>query len=331
MGRDLCLYTERADKSELISLITSFDNVKRTEHLWDWPKGSEHFHWFDNVDYRSTTGVELTVFPVSNLDRQYDCGGWALHARNTYSATWHDVSMLNTFLRKARKNYGGNIIGDYGKNRYAPLWPDTSTPMTRGYAWVYEKSERNISAVSFHLPKELDIADEADDKIRKLISANDPARVIFNGLVPFLVSVVEFYLKNIFIISLQYETSLEHRINQDPIRSGQDKSEFIIGVAERINFQDPRNVRRAFKKWLDIDIRLLTKESEPGFDHSIWNDLMTLIDYRHNIIHGMGVDASFSREEFLTKSRLAEDLLEALLKLLSEKHSLDFQYILDST
>lgn len=64
MGRDLCLYTDNANKGELVSFVRSFGKVRVTEHLWDWPKGSVHFHWFDEDDYKTTTGVELTLFPM---------------------------------------------------------------------------------------------------------------------------------------------------------------------------------------------------------------------------------------------------------------------------
>lgn len=71
MRRDLRLYTNSASKSDLVSLVRSFGKISVTEHLWDWPKGSIHLHWFDEDDYKPTTGVEVTVFPMREKEKKF--------------------------------------------------------------------------------------------------------------------------------------------------------------------------------------------------------------------------------------------------------------------
>ena len=61
MGRDLRLYPHNANKKELVSFVKSFGNIQQTSHLWDWPEGSVHYWWFDEADYASVTGVEVTI------------------------------------------------------------------------------------------------------------------------------------------------------------------------------------------------------------------------------------------------------------------------------
>lgn len=329
MGRDLSLYTDSASRSDLVSLIRSFGKVSTTEHLWDWPKGSVHLHWFDEDDYKSTTGVELTVFPMRDEEKEYSTGEWAMHVRNTYSATWHDVYMLNQFLREARRKFGGNIIGDYGKNRYATLWEDESTPMSRGYTWVLKMAHDNLSMMSVSLPKERDVHPDMDEVTRNFLESLEPLRVIYNGLIPFLISILEFYLKNILIISLKYDVSANEKVKLYMQENNLTQEEAINKIANGISFQDLKNVKKAFKKWLGMDIKPLLVESEGVAGISLWSQLNALIKYRHDVIHEMGVDRSLSRGKFLEWLEVVDKTLKVLLEEFSLKYKMDMQSILD--
>lgn len=332
MGRDLRLYPKNARKAELVSFIKSFDKIQTSSHLWDWPKGTRHFLWFDDTDYRSTTGVEITIYPVRDSERSLSSSEWAIHVRNTYSATWHDVAMLNSILRTGRKKFGGDIFGDYGKNRYAPLWDDTSTPISRGFSWVYSMAHDNIRAISNALPSELDIP-KGDAKLESMLKSIDPSRVIYNGLVPFLVSVLEFYLKNIFIIALKYDSNAQDMVSDlrrevSPIALQDEKSREEL-IADSISFQDLRNAKKAFRKWLNVDIMKPLTPSETTSEESLWRRLGDLIKYRHDIIHRMGVDTSFSRTDFLNQAHLIEESLDLLLKPFADKYQIDIEQIKD--
>ena len=151
MGRDITLYPQKATKNDLKTYIVGL-GFKRCGHFWDWPKGTLNYSWFDSEDFKSINGVSADIYPVSGDELGITGSKWALHVRNLYSASWHDVKMLNDVLRGARKLFGGIIQGDYGTNRYAPLWEDNSTPISRGVTAVYHNVERGISAVKYSLP-----------------------------------------------------------------------------------------------------------------------------------------------------------------------------------
>jgi hypothetical protein len=193
MGRDLTLYPKNASKVELAGHLQNF-GFKKCDHLWDWPKGTLNLHWFDPAEFRSITGVEADIYPVVGEELKITGNGWAMHVRNTYSASWHDVYMLNTVLREARKKFGGTIHGDYGTNRYAPLWEDRSTPISRGLSAAYQRVSNAISAVRYSLPNSAVSSPElTDPKIAEFMNSMDPSRVLYNGLVPFAVAMFEFF------------------------------------------------------------------------------------------------------------------------------------------
>jgi hypothetical protein len=118
MGRDVTLYPKNASRDDLKKYLEGL-GFEKCGHYWDWPKGTLNYSWFDYEDFKSIDGVSADIYPVSGEELSITGNEWALHVRNVYSASWHDVKMLNDVLRGARKLFGGTIKGDYGTNRYA--------------------------------------------------------------------------------------------------------------------------------------------------------------------------------------------------------------------
>jgi hypothetical protein len=327
MGRDLRLYPKNASKADLVSFVNSFGNIQKSSHLWDWPKGTLHFRWFDSVDYRSSVGVEITIYPVTDEEKKYTDNSWVIHVRNVYSATWYDVNMLNTILRIGRKKFGGDILGDYGKNRYATLWDDQSTPMSRGLFWVRDMAKNNLDSVIHRLPDET-LTPDGNDELAKFLRRLDPSRTIYNGLVPFLVSIVEFYLKNIFIIVLKYDPEANSKIAEHSQKVNfsdlmEDKSLEAL-VAENYTFQNLRQVKKAFYEWLNIDVEHLLSQpkSRVSAGNTLWKNVDELIKYRHDIIHHLGVDSNLSRKDFIKLTKMTEKILDSLLAYLIKKYGI---------
>ncbi|MEM7110782.1 MAG: hypothetical protein AAF614_00005, partial [Chloroflexota bacterium] len=208
MGRDLTLFPQKATKKQLKEFLEGL-GFKKCDHFWNWPKGTIHYLWFDDKDFKSIDGVSADVYPVSGEELKITGNKWALHVRNIYSASWHDVKMLNDVLRGARKLFGGTIHGDYGINRYAPLWEDKSTPISRGVSSVYQHMERQLSAVKFALPApSIDSSVQTGEMIagfQEFMQSLDPSRIIYNGLVPFAVAMFEFFFSQTFQVLIAYD------------------------------------------------------------------------------------------------------------------------------
>ena len=334
MGRDVTLYPEKATKKDLRQYLESLGFVK-CNHFWDWPEGTLNYSWFDDKDYKSITGVSADIYPVDDNEKNFTENQWALHVRNTYSASWYDVKMLNDVLRGSRRLFGGTIRGDYGTNRYAPLWDDDSTPISRGISSINNHVKQEISSLKFALPDQTFKSPEltggkADDFINYTNSL-DPSRVIYNGLVPFAVSMFEYFFAQTFKILIKYDpSSLEKRINHkqkiefETLLELQDKELTIESViARNYTFQNLNQLNKAYKDWLNIDVRkILYKRKKIGNEIKfLENRIAEIIQYRHGIVHQFAIDRSLTKEGYIHILDAIETSINEFISFIEKKYS----------
>ncbi|MBK1706560.1 hypothetical protein [Halochromatium glycolicum] len=324
MGRDLTLYPKEATREQLKEYVEGL-GFSKCQHFWDWPAGTLNYSWFDDADFKSIDGVSADIYPVSGDELDITGNEWALHVRNLYSASWHDVKMLNEVLRGARKRFGGTIKGDYGTNRYAPLWDDDSTPISRGITKVYQHVSQEIRAVKFALPDPIHQQTLPDDKkiadFIEFTNSMDPRRTIYNGLVPFAVAMFEYFFSQVFKVLIAYDhTALkkraEHKQKLDfavllEIAGNERTIEDVI--ASNYTFQNISQLNKAYKDWLGIDVRaLLYRKRKIGNTISFLETRVSdIIQYRHGIVHRFEIDRSLTKEKFT-------HILEAIEKTMAE-------------
>ena len=324
MGRDVTLYPKNATRDDLKKYLEGLGFVK-CGHFWDWPRGTLNYSWFDYEDFKSIDGVSADVYPVSGDELGITGNKWALHVRNLYSASWYDVKMFNEVLRGARKLFGGTIKGDYGTNRYAPLWNDESTPISRGISSIYSHVKQEISAVKYALPqpsvKQPELIGKKMDDFIEYTKSLDPSRVIYNGLVPFAVSMFEYFFSQAFQVLIKYDpVALEKRNTHKQkvdfetlleIEKNKESIESII--ARNYTFQNLNQLNKAYKDWLNIDVRrILYKKKKIGRSVAfLENRISEIIQYRHGIVHHFAIDRTLTREGYL-------HILEAIEKGIGE-------------
>lgn len=338
MGRDLTLYPRRASRSDLKAYLEEL-GFQKCQHLGDWPTGTLNYHWFEERDFKSITGVEADVYPVSGDEAKITGNKWALHVRNTYSASWHDVNMLNHVLRDARKLFGGTIQGDYGTNRYAELWEDESTPLSRGVSAIYQQVDQELQTVRFALPesatwglpKKVTTAKMRD--FYEFVQSLDPARVIYNGLVPFAVSMFEYFFSRVFRVLIAYdpralEKRASHRRRIDfskllQVSDGEQTVEDVI--AEDYSFQNLNQLNKAYREWLDIDVRnLLYKKRRIGNKVSYLADrIAEIIEYRHGVVHRFDLDRSLTKEGYLAILDAVAASIDEVVGFLEKKYGFE--------
>ncbi|MET3816937.1 hypothetical protein [Pantoea sp. UYEF8] len=324
MGRDLTLHPKKATRDELKNYLESL-GFEKCKHLWNWPKGTLNYSWFDYNDFKSIDGVSADIYPTSDDELDISGNKWALHVRNLYSASWYDVKMLNDVLKGARKLFGGTIIGDYGRNRYAPLWEDSSTPISRGISSIYNHISQEISSVKHALPESSIKLNPPEDGSSSdffdLMQSMDPSRVIYNGLVPFAVAMFEYFFSQAFQVLIKYDPlaikkRALHKQKFDfdvllEIEKGTLSIESVI--ARNFTFQNLDQLNKAYKEWLGIDVRaILFKKKRIGKSiNFLENKISEIIQYRHGIVHHFALDRSLSRDGYT-------HILEAIEKSIIE-------------
>lgn len=179
MSIEITLHPKSVSREELRSFLEGL-GFTPTEHLWDWPKGSLNFHWFEERDFLSFDGVEATIFPPSKEEQEKlgQCA-WALHTRTRASASPADQAQQNNVVRLARARFGGNFYNDwYGRNRYTQIDPDTRDAAARGIYLAYEFVTSNIRSVRFALPAPSESLEKLVGTELEALATADPTRVV---------------------------------------------------------------------------------------------------------------------------------------------------------
>lgn len=340
MGRDLTLYPQKTTKEDLKSYLEGL-GFYPCKHLWNWPKGTLNYAWFDDEDFKSIDGVSADIYPTSKKDLHITGNEWSLHVRNLYSASWYDVKMLNAVLRGARKLFGGTIRGDYGVNRYAPLWEDKSNPISRGISVVYQHIHNQISAIKYTLPdasiKPLPIVDKKNNDFTDFINSMDPSRVIYNGLVPFIVSMFEYFFSEAFQILITYDTEAIDKKNTHNqkvefstlIAVGNKEKSIESVISENYTFQNLTKLNKAYKEWLNIDVRkILYKKRKTGNSITfLENRISEIIQYRHGVVHHFAIDKSLTKDDYLGMLEAVEKSMEEFICFIEKKYNIKIERI----
>lgn len=339
MGRDITLYPKKASRDDLKKYVESL-GFKKCAHFWVWPKGTLNYAWFNYEDFKSIDGVSADIYPVSDDEENIKGGGWALHVQNRYSASWHDVKMLNDVLKGAKKLFGGTIKGDYGTNRYASLWEDNSTPLSRGVSAVYGHITDEISAVKYALPdSSFNLKEGVEDaKIKDFIEftkTHDPSRVIYNGLIPFAVAMLEYFFSQVFQILIRYDSYAENKKSDYKIKVdfstvlevSKDKRTVEEIIARQYSFQNIEQINKAYKEWLGIDIKnVLYKKKKIGNSISfLENRVAEIIQYRHGIIHRFEIDRTLDKEGYLNILSAVQKTAHEFIIFLEKKYGVSIR------
>lgn len=342
MGRDLTLYPQKASRTDLKDYLEGLGFAK-CKHFWDWPAGTLNYAWFDERHFRSIDGVSADIYPVEGEDAAVTGNPWALHVRNLYSASWYDVKMLNDVLRGARKHFGGTIKGDYGTNRYAPLWPDESTPISRGVSAIYQRVDRELSAVKYALPSSCQsspMVDASDKKMHDFVEFTkslDPVRVIYNGLVPFAVAMFEYFFSQAFKVLIAYdpiavERRSNHKLRIDfptllDVNDGNRTIEDVI--AREYTFQNIDQMNKAYKEWLDIDVRaLMYKKKRIGRKVAFLESrIKEIIEYRHGVVHHFELDRSLTKAGYIAILDAIESSILELVAFVEKRYNVEIDRV----
>jgi hypothetical protein len=337
MSIEIWQFPKLATKDQLIALLLELEYTRGENLFWPGPTGTISFFWGEPEDFKSTSGVDASVFPLDDKGKKAwnTANDWAIRTRTSIWATSFDQEFQNHTVRCIRKAFGGMFFNDhFGRNRYNVIAREKSTPASRGIYGVLTRLLGELDSLEYALPQETlkvlmtpqgEITEETDQSgILRFTQQFDSSRTIYNALVPFLVAIIEHYFRECFEIMLKYDASATTKLEDQNRKLSFAEARAISRdelTIERVasswySFQNIGSIQKAYNEVLGIDVWRILRRRKKVRDRlpMMFKSLENLIEARHGVVHHFSLDRKLDRDTFL-------DLLHfvrALLLLVAE-------------
>lgn len=287
--------------------------------------------WFGFDNYESATGVEATVLKSSNEDKKkYNCSDWILHTRTRSSGTFEDKQKQNQIIKIGRQQFGGTFYNDwYGTNKYTNLADYKKfTPLEKGISIIASNSLEKLSQINnclngYRNEMSESLANVKPESMKALLITKDPSIILYNSLMPFLVSVLEYFFSQCFANYIKYNetsrgllTDEKTKVDISDVISILEKTNSLEQiVTQSYNFQNLDSLNKAFKKYLSIDVRaiLSQKKKVDGKIIRILTKIEEILDARHRFVHELDINYDLSKNIYLDYVSTMERAIELIL------------------
>ena len=158
----------------------------------------------------------------------------------------------------------------------------------------------------------------------------DPARVVYNALVPFAVASLEHFFSQTFKIFMAYDHKAKERVKQEKrrkvemadllaVREGTKSVEDII--ADWYSFQNIDSIHHAFNEWLSIDFwKILRNGKVPDDNLTLLDEALNrIIEFRHGIIHRYDIDRRLDHKQTVAIFDTAIAVIDEFVKYFEQK------------
>jgi hypothetical protein len=297
------------DKSVRLNDIIDFVKLLNYKHQKTWDsdglKKIRDFFWFEEKNYKSISGVELSIF--------YSEENLIVTTRSTINRSYYDLEQQNKTIRLLKKYFGGYFKTDYGRGKYLSL---KETPLLEQAAIGCLLAFNNFG---FNLIRLRLYFDSRNFGNRSLISSDIDWLAPFNQqslsnsfVLVFLVSILEEFWKSIYVALLKYsenkETILKNgRLTGDRlIQVSNETISVEQAFADSISFARISNVCSHFRA-LDkkYDFGSVLKKPYKRRKKNMFDTLEEMTEIRNTIIHEAG-------KNIIIKDRYIKELINNL-------------------
>jgi hypothetical protein len=335
MSIEIWQFPQAATKTQLIRTLKTLGFVVGENVFKPGPPGTISLFWSEPTDFKSTSGVDASVFHLDDEAKSTweTTTDWGLRTRTSIWASSFDKEFQNAAVRKIRHLFGGTFYNDHaGRNRYIVVARAPSTPASRGIYGVVTRLEAELENLKTALPEDGItslctpgglITPAADPTgVLRVVRQFDPSRVVYNGLVPFLVSALEYFFRECFEILLKYDAAALLAVRTQnrkipftevlELSSGRTTLEQI--ASGWYSFQNFDSIQKAYSEVLGIDVwKILRRRKKirsklPMLSAAFQN----LIGARHGVVHHFSLDRQLDREGFLGLLGLVQSVVEQM-------------------
>jgi hypothetical protein len=335
MSIEIWQFPRAATRDDLLALLQELGYERANNLFWPGPAGTISMYWSEPKDFKSTSGVDASVFPLDASAKKAwsTTNGWGLRTRTSIWASSFDKEHQNHSVRRVRQRFGGRFYNDHdGHNRYIPIVRAASTPVSRGISALLSRVTGELESLEHALPEESIkvfgtpqgiITDQTDTTgVLQFTKQFDPTRVLLNGLVPFLVAAIEHFFRESFEILLKYDPKARAFVEEQNRRISFAEAAALVRdelTLERVvsswySFQNIDSIQKAFKDTFGIDVwKAIRRRKKIRKKMPILGDaLKNLIGARHGVVHHFSLDRSLDRDEFLDLVHLTRALIELM-------------------
>jgi hypothetical protein len=276
--------TRLSDVREFVRLL----GYKKTGVMHSKQHGRfEEYHFFDEKDYRSWSGVELAI--------QINGKSLAVSTRTPISRSFYDLEHQNATIASLKKRFGGKFRSDEGSGRY--LRPESlpPPPPASGCHLAFARFGSNLIRATFYLDSRNIAKQEAEEF---LASMGLSATVLSNNMAAsFIVTALEDYFKSTFVALLRYSTHKRSFFKSLTLKGDQlaaisdGKSGIEHQVAETMSFQNIAAVCRHFASLeTKLDLAGILRRPYRKRRQSFFETIELLVSARHDFVHRAKLD-----------------------------------------
>lgn len=258
----------------------------------------EAYYWFDDEDYKSWSGVELSIYT------DHEDGMPTVSTRSIVARSYYDLIHQNQTLRALRRRFGGQFTTDAGRGRYFHPDLDPPPPAASGCHLAYSRFGRNLIKVLHYLDS-MNFQNEPKSigSISLFAKEVSPRTLSNNMSISFIVSIVEDYLKSTFVALLKYSSKKEGFLRNIRLQGEQlariSNGEISVEgmVAETLSFQRISAACKHFQA-LDKELDLAGALRRPyrRRQKSLFDSLEELVTTRHDFVHRAKLHLNISTE-----------------------------------
>jgi len=337
-------YPVNASKAELKAFIEALGFYKTIYFLNPFPKGTLYYAWYDYEDYKSADGVEAVIIDNKAIANEVAATPYIIHTRTRVWASAYDKQKQNQLIRAAKKRFGGDFYNDHnGKNRYIPIEKtEFLHPYESGILKLYERLKDKLNKLystiaTIDEPFELAVQNAAHPHIKQMLVQNNPDIYLYNSLLPFAVSVIEHFLKELFIVLIKYDEKAQKLIadfkikdfknllNVAELREIQKGTKSIEElIAGNYTFQNLNQVNDAYKKYLNIDVNSILSKKKYN-KSTLRNALADVIERRHWMIHHFSFPSDMDKKKFFSVLKVCDLVIEEMVSHVENRNQIQIK------
>jgi hypothetical protein len=291
---------------ELIELL----GYELYESEFDIPGQILCYRWHGEKDFQSFVGVEIQIYQKDFI---------TVDTRTRLGRSWWDLRQQNKTIKALKDFFGGSFVTDEGRNILFYEEDEEEPSLLEAGLYLRKWSHHNDLVKLGILNMNANINAPLPTKFPYIEQYN--SKIIFNNLqIPFLVGVLEEYLKTTFVVLMKCLPDGERskifkrllnkvKVLPDYIGTFSKNSESVEWLlTEYLSFQRPKTIVENFMV-IDskIDINSVFMKPTSNQKGSLFERVDKVINIRNNIVHHAEIDHEITDD---TLNQIAEDFNE---------------------